>query len=200
LTKPIAGQSSDKIETLIMTRTDGLNLLKQKIQNLNLIKHCLAVEAVMAALAEHLKQDKEIWGLAGLLHDIDYEITKDKPNEHSLKGSAMLMELGLSEEICYAVKVHNEIHGLPRLSLLDKCLYAVDPLAGLITAAALILPSKKLNDLTTESVSKRFKESRFAAGANRQAIKSIESVGVVLEQFIEIGLRAMQMIAADLEL
>lgn len=183
-----------------MTRTDALNLVKQKIQNQNLIKHCLAVEAVMVSLAEYLKQDKEIWGLAGVLHDIDYETTKDNPQEHSIKGATMLKELGLSDEICYAVKVHNEIHGLPRLSFLDKCLYAADPLTGLITAAALILPSKKLNELTAESVGKRFKEMRFAAGVNREALKSIESVGVTLEQFIEIGLKAMQGTAFDLNL
>ena len=150
-----------------MNRDEALKLVKEEINNQNLVKHCLAVEAVMILLAEHLKQDKEVWGLAGLLHDIDYETTKDNPEEHSIKGAAMLKELGLSEEICYAVKVHNEIHGLPRLSLLDKCLSAVDPLTGLITAAARILLRKKLKDLSLESVCKRFKEQRFAAGANR---------------------------------
>ena len=183
-----------------MNRQEALQLVNEKIQNPNLVKHCLAVERVMISLAEHFQQDGEIWGLTGLLHDIDYETTKDNPKEHSLEGAAMLKDFGLGEEICYAVKVHNEIHGLPRLSLLDKCLYAVDPLTGLITAAALILPSKKLNDLTLESISKRFKEPRFAAGVNRQAIKSIETIGISLEQFFEIGLKTMQAIAQDLSL
>jgi putative nucleotidyltransferase with HDIG domain len=183
-----------------MTRTEALNLVKQKILNQNLVKHCLAVEAVMIALAEYFKQSREVWGLAGLLHDIDYEATKNNPQEHSLQGAALLKELGLNEEICYAVKVHNEIHNLPRLSLLDKCLYATDPLTGLITAAALILPSKKLNDLTANSVIKRFKEARFAANVNRLAIKSIEEINLTLDEFIKIGLNAMQKINQDLGL
>ncbi|MBU1036932.1 HDIG domain-containing protein [Patescibacteria group bacterium] len=183
-----------------MTREQTLQLVKEKIQSQNLIKHCLAVEAMMKAIAKHLNQDIESWSQAGLLHDIDYEETKDNPEEHSLKGAEMLKELGLTEEIVQAVKVHNEMHNLPRQSLMDKTLFAVDPLTGLITAAVLVLPSRKLADLSPESILKRFKEPRFAAGANRQAIKSIEDINVSLEEFIKIGLTAMQNIADDLGL
>lgn len=183
-----------------MTRDQALQLVKEKIQNQNLVKHCLAVEAIMKALAEHFGEDTDIWSLTGLLHDIDYEETKEHPEEHSLKGAKMLKDLGLTEEIVQAVKVHNEIHGFSRISLLDKSLYAVDPLTGLITAATLILPSKKLTNVSVKSVLKRFKEPRFAAGANRQAIKSVEDVGLTLEQFVEIGLKVMQGIADELGL
>ncbi|MBU1130758.1 HDIG domain-containing protein [Patescibacteria group bacterium] len=183
-----------------MTRAEALKLVKEKIQNQNLIKHCLAVEAIMKAMAVHLNQEVDAWSLAGLLHDIDYEETKDDPQNHSLKGGEMLKELGLPDEIVRAVKAHNEIHGLPRESLLDKVLYAVDPLSGFITAVALVYPSKKLADVKIKSITKRLKENRFAAGASRQGMKSIEDAGLTFEQFAEIGLKAMQEISEDLSL
>jgi|SRR3989344_1281366 len=183
-----------------MIREEALSLVKAKIQNQNLVKHCLAVEAIMKAMAEHLKQDQEIWGLTGLLHDIDYEETKNKPEEHSLRGSAMLSELGLADEIVQAVKVHNERHGLARESLLDKVLYAVDPLSGFIIAVALVYPSKKLAEVKVKSIVKRLKEVRFAAGASREGMKSIEEIGVDFGEFAAIGLKAMQSISSDLGL
>ncbi|HAH04486.1 MAG: Metal dependent phosphohydrolase [Parcubacteria group bacterium GW2011_GWA2_43_17] len=183
-----------------MTREETLALVKQKIKSEKLIKHCLAVEAIMRSIADHFKEDAELWGLTGLLHDIDYEETKDKPEEHSLKGAEILQELGLAPEIIQAVKVHNEMHGLPRESLLDKVLFAVDPLAGFITAVALVCPSKKLADVEVKSIVKRLKESRFAAGASRTGLKSIEELGLEFKQFAEIGLRAMKNIAEDLGL
>ena len=183
-----------------MTRDEALKLVKEKVQNQKLIKHCLAVEAIMKAMAEKLNQDVLNWSLTGLLHDIDYEETKDKPEEHSLVGGKILEDLGLIKHIVQAVKAHNEIHGLPRESLMAKVLSAVDPLSGLITASALILPSKKLADVQPDSILKRFKEPRFAAGANRQAIQSIEAIGLTLEQFITVSLKAMQEISNDLGL
>lgn len=177
-----------------MNKSEAEVLLKQKIQNKNLIKHSLAVAAIMQGLAVNFKQNAEDWYLAGLLHDLDYETTKDNPAEHSLQSAAFLAELGFSEEICQAVKVHNEIHNVPRLSLMDKALYAADPLSGMITAAALILPSKKLNDLSSESIAKRMDETRFAASVNREAIKSIEQTGLPVNQFMELGLAAMKKI------
>ncbi len=183
-----------------MTREQALQLIKEKIQNQNLVKHSLAVEAIMKAMAKHLNQDVESWSLAGLLHDIDYEETKDDPTVHTLKGGEMLTDLGLSDEIVHAVKAHNEVHGIERESMLDKALYAVDPLSGFITAVALVYPSKKLADVKVKSIVKRLKEQRFAAGASREGMKSIEEVGVEFSQFAEIGLKAMQGISDDLGL
>ena len=183
-----------------MTREQALQLVKEKIQNQNLVKHSLAVEAIMKAMAKHLNQDEEEWALTGLLHDIDYEETKDNPEEHSKKGAEILKELGMSEEICYAVKVHNEAHGFPRNSLLDKALYVVDPMSGFITAVALVYPSQKLADVKVKSITKRLKENRFAAGASREGMKSIEELDITFEQFAEIGLKAMQEISDDLGL
>lgn len=184
-----------------MTREEGFNLLKQNLQNQNLIKHCLAVEAIMLALARHFGEDEEKWGLTGLLHDIDYEKTKGDPSQHSLVGAKMLEDLGIDKSISQAVKVHNEAHGIPPETLLEKALFVTDPLTGLIVAATLVLPSKKMADLTPENVLNRFKEKAFARGANREIIKkSEELLNLKLEEFVKIGLEAMQKIAAQLGL
>lgn len=183
-----------------MNRNEALELLKKNLKNKNLIKHCLAVEAVMARLARHFGEDEEKWALAGLLHDIDYDSTKDDPQRHSLIGAEMLAEAGLPEDVVYAVKVHNDTHGLPRNSLMDKALYATDPLTGLITAAALIRPEKSLFAIDVQSLMKRYGEKAFARGANRETIAACSELGLSLEQFMELGLEAMQGIAKELGL
>jgi len=184
-----------------MTREQGFDLLKQNLQNQNLIKHCLAVEAIMRALARHFGEDEEKWGLTGLLHDIDYEKTKGDLSQHSLVGAKMLEDLGIDKDICQAVKVHNEAHGILPETLLEKALFVTDPLTGLIVAATLVLPSKKMADLTPENVLNRFKEKSFARGANREIIKkSEELLNLKLEEFVKIGLEAMQKIAGELGL
>jgi putative nucleotidyltransferase with HDIG domain len=184
-----------------MNREQSLDLLRQNIFNINLIKHSLAVEAVMRALARHFNADEEKWGLAGLLHDIDYEKTKNDPNQHSLIGAEMLEDLGVNKDIIQAVKVHNEAHGISPETLIEKSLYVSDPLTGLIVAAALVLPSKKLADLKAESIINRFYEKSFARGANREIIKKCEEyLGLKLEEFIKIGLEEMQGIAEEIGL
>jgi putative nucleotidyltransferase with HDIG domain len=186
-----------------MTRQEGLNLLRENISNQNLIKHSLAVEAIMKVLAHHFGEGENEgkWALAGLLHDIDYEKTKDNPVKHSLVGAEILEDLGVDKEICQAVKVHNEAHGIAPETLMEKALYVADPLTGLIVAATLVLPSKKLADLTVENVLNRFKEKAFARGVNREIIKkSEELLNLKLEEFVKIGLGAMQEISKELGL
>ena len=183
-----------------MTREEALKLVQEKIQNQNLIKHCLAVEVCMKELAQHFNENVEIWGLAGLLHDIDYEETKNNPEKHSIVGAEMLEKLGIDKEICEAVKTHNEAHGLKPEGLMAKALLPVDPLTGLIVASVLVLPSKKIADLTVENNLNRFKEKGFAKGANREIIAKCSETGLTLEQFIEIGLKAMKSIATELGL
>ncbi|MTI80495.1 MAG: HDIG domain-containing protein [Firmicutes bacterium] len=183
-----------------MTRNEALELLKKHLKNENLVKHCLAVEAVMVHLAKHFGEDEEKWALAGLLHDIDYDYTKDDPEKHSLMGAEMLEKEGLPEDVVYAVKVHNERHGLPRNSKMDKALYCTDPLTGLITAAALIKPEKSLSVVKIKSLKKRFKEKAFAKGANREIIAACSELDLSLEEFMTIGLKAMQGAADDLGL
>lgn len=183
-----------------MTREEAYVVLKQHLKNKNLIKHCLAVEAVMCRLAKHFEGDEQKWGMAGLLHDIDYDTTKDDPAKHSLKGSAILAELGLPGDVVQAVKVHNEAHGLPRETLMDKALYATDPLTGLIVAGALIKPEKKLAAIDVPFLLNRFAEKGFARGANREQINSCSELGLTLEQFMGLGLEAMQGIAEEMGL
>jgi len=183
-----------------MQRSEALRLVEEKVKNSNLIKHMLAVEAIMRALARRFGEDEELWGLAGLLHDLDYDQTKDDPERHSLIGAGMLAELGVDPRIVYAVRVHNEVHGLPRENLLDKALYAVDPLTGLIVAAALIRPEKNLDIIDADFVLHRFKEKGFARGASREQMQTCEEWGLSLEEFVAIGLEAMKGIAGELGL
>ena len=184
-----------------MNRDEALKLVKEKIQNQNLVKHCLAAEACMRELAKHFKEPEEQWGLTGLLHDIDYEETKNDPQKHSVLGAEMLEKLGVDKEICEAVKTHNEAHGIAPESKMAKAIFAVDPLTGLIVAATLVMPSKKIADLTTENILNRFKEKGFARGANREIISKCQDLlNLSLEEFVKIGLSAMQKINNELGL
>lgn len=184
-----------------MERQAALELLKENLKNKNLIKHSLTVEAAMRVLAEHFNEDAKKWAVCGLLHDIDYEKTEGKADLHSKQGAEMLKNLGFNDEIYSAVLSHNEAHGIEPGSLMAKSLFCVDPLTGLIVAATLVLPSKKINDLRTDSILKRFKEKAFARGANREIIaRCQEYLGLPLEQFVAIVLSAMQQISDELGL
>jgi putative nucleotidyltransferase with HDIG domain len=183
-----------------MQRTQALALLGQHLKTENLINHSLAVEAIMSGLARHLGEDVESFGLAGLLHDIDYDQTMDDPQRHSLIGAAILEDNGLSAEICYAVKVHNEAHGLPRHAVMDHALYAADPASGFITAAALIRPDKQLAAVELKSLRKRFKEKSFARGASREQMASCSALGMELDAFLEVALQSMKKIAGEIGL
>lgn len=169
------------------------NLLKENIKNENLIKHSLAVGAAMKALANYFKEDEDKWEICGLLHDIDYEKTKNDPYSHSKLGAEMLKNLGFDKEIWEAVLTHNEAHGIKPQSKMAKALYCLDSLTGLIVASTLVLPSKKIKDLEIENILNRFKEKSFARGANREAIKKCEEyLGLSLKDFVKITLNAMK--------
>ncbi len=175
-----------------MNREEALDLLRQHLTTENLLKHTYAVEAVMRKLAERLGEDPERWALAGLLHDIDYDQTADDPSLHSIKGAEMLEGAGFDDELVEAVRAHNDHHGLPRESAMAKALYAVDPLTGLIVAAALVHPEKSLSALDTEFILNRFDDNSFARGANRDAIRTCEEeLGLGLNEFIDLALEAM---------
>lgn len=183
-----------------MQRNEALKLMEENIKQENLRKHCLAVEAVMAELANYFDQNEAKWRLAGLLHDIDYEETSDQPEKHSQIGADMLAEMGLESKIVDAVRAHNGMHGLPRESLMAKALYAADPLTGLIVASALIHPDKKLSSVDTEFVLHRYQDNAFAKGAERDVIASCEEMDLELKEFIKISLTAMQDISDELGL
>jgi len=183
-----------------MDRKEALDSVKANIENENLLKHMLATEAIMIALAKRLGEDQEEWGLTGLLHDIDMELTEGDMNSHSKLGADLVKEMGASEVMVHAILSHNETHGVPLETKLDKALFCADPLTGLIIAAALVRPDKKLAGVEAKSVRKRFKEKSFAAGANREQISSCRELGLELDEFIELGLKAMQGIANELGL
>ncbi len=183
-----------------MDRSQALQLLQSHVITPNLIKHSFAVEAIMGALARHFGEDEDLWRLAGLLHDIDYDLTKDDPTAHSRIGFDILIKAGVDQRIAYAVKVHNDIHGDPRISLMDRALFCTDPLTGLVTAAALIRPEKTLAAVTAPFILNRFGEKGFARGANRATIRACSEIGLTLDEFVAIGLTAMQGIAGDLGL
>ena len=188
----------DKAIGLRVTRQEAYDLAKPRFKNKNLFKHVLAVEAVMIELADYFEQDRELWGLVGLLHDLDYEETVDTPERHTLVTEELLQPYALAAEIIHAIKCHNNL--AEKNSLLDKALYAADPVTGLIVAAALMHPDKKLKAVDTEFILRRFKEKSFARGANREQIQSCEEMGMSLEQFLQVALRAMQKIDQELGL
>jgi len=183
-----------------MTREEAFDSVRANVENENSVKHMLAAEAIMRALAKRLGGDEEEWGLAGLLHDIDMELTEGDMSNHSRLGADLVREMGAGEAIARAILCHNEAHGVPRETKLDKALFCADPITGLITAAALVRPDKKLASVEAKSVKKRFKEKSFAAGANRENIAKCSELGLDLDEFIELGLKAMQGIAPALGL
>lgn len=181
-----------------MTREEALDLVQTHVSNKNLIKHMLATEAVMRRLARHFGEDEEKWGLAGLIHDLDYDQTvHDFPN-HGLVTEKMLAGKDVPEEVLHAIKSHPG-HFL-RETRMDKALYATDPLTGLIVASALMHPTKKLRNVDVDFIERRFNEKRFAAGASREQIKTCELLGLSLKEFIGLALEAMQSIDETLGL
>jgi putative nucleotidyltransferase with HDIG domain len=173
-----------------MTRDEAFELVKEKVSNKNLRKHMIATEAVMRSLADRFGEDVELWGLAGLLHDLDYDQTVNDFPRHGLMTAEMLADTNVPQEALYAIKSHPG--HFPRKNFLDKALYAVDPITGLIVAAALMHPTKKLKNVDTDFVERRFKEKRFAAGADRDQIRSCEEFDLPLHEFIALSLEAMQ--------
>jgi putative nucleotidyltransferase with HDIG domain len=184
-----------------ISRDEALELLRQHIKNPNLIKHCLASEAVMKALAERLGEDQEKWSLAGLLHDLDVELTKDDFTSHATEGSRILKEKGVDPQIIRAVHMHNEMaSGEKRSEVFHHALAAGETITGLIIATTLVYPDKKLASVKSKSILKRMKEKAFAASVNRETIRECELIGVPLPEFAELSLKAMQGISEDLGL
>jgi uncharacterized protein len=184
-----------------MNRVQALELLHQHISNQNLIKHMLASEAIMRALAKKLDKNEDEWGLTGLLHDLDFGQTKNDPAKHGLITAALLTPEGFSDEQLHAIKAHNVEHtGVARESTIDFALVCAEQLTGLIVACTLVQPDKKLSAVTVGSIMKKFKQKAFAAGCSREDIQLCEKLDISLEQFVELGLEAMQGTANELGL
>lgn len=184
-----------------MNRDDALKIVREHVKNENLVRHMLAVEAAMAAYAQKHGEDEELYRITGLLHDFDWEIHPDLDG-HPQKGSEILRQRGVDEVIIRAIMSHAPHTGTSRDSLMEKALFAIDELTGLITTTALVRPSKKIADVEVKSIKKKWKDKAFAAGVNRQEIEeATRDLAVDLwEEHVPLVLQAMQSIAADLGL
>ena len=184
----------------IVAREEAWSLLTEFTQSESLRKHALAVEACMRAYARKLGGDESLWGLVGLIHDFDYE-RYPSAEDHPFKGSEILKERGYSEEIRRAILSHAEYSGVPRETPMEKALFACDELAGFITAATLVKPSKSLSELDAKSVRKKMKDKAFARSVNRADIMNgAADLGVDLEEHITFCIEAMKAVARDLGL
>lgn len=193
-----------------MNREEALQLVKEHVKTENSVKHMLASEAIMKALARHFKEDpkssdgvnEESWGLVGLCHDMDMEFDDclQDMGKQGVLAAEILEKKGVDKSITEAIKAHNSATGKVAETRIEKAIYCADPLTGLIVATTLVLPSKKLADVTPENVLNRFKEKAFAKGANREIIAKCEDIRLSLKEFVSIGLRAMQGISNELEL
>jgi putative nucleotidyltransferase with HDIG domain len=183
-----------------MDRSEALDIVHEYVKNENLIRHMLAVEAAMRFYAKMYQEDEETWGITGILHDFDWEIHPTL-EEHPLAGAPILREKGVPEEIVRAIMSHADHTGVPRITRMEKGLYACDEITGLITAVALVRPSRSLADLEASSVKKKWKDRAFAAGANREEIaKAAEEFNIDLWEHVTNVIYAMRTIAPELGL
>lgn len=184
-----------------MTRDEAEVLLKRHVSNERMLDHCYAAEAVLRALARRLGQDEQVWGLAGLLHDIDFEKVEGDLSRHGLEAERILNEAGVDPLITEAIKLHNEqVCGRKRQGLLEHALAAGETITGLIVATALVYPDRKIASVKVKSITKRMKEKAFAASVNRETIRECEKLGLSLDEFVQIALEAMTGVAGRLGL
>ena len=184
----------------MLSREEALKLLAKYLKNKNLIKHSLAVEAILKEMAQKLNEDEKLWALTGLLHDMDFEYTKEEPEKHTQITTQILADL-LPDEGINAIKSHNYKHTnqLPTTAL-DRALIAADAVSGLIIATALVMPSKKLSDVKLETLINKYKDKSFAKGCNRKQIELCTDTGFEIEMFLELSLNALKKTADQLDL
>jgi len=184
----------------MINRTEAITILHRYLQDDKLLKHSYAVEAIMKSLADQLNKNKNLWGLVGLLHDIDYEYTQNNPQDHG-NISAQILNSLLPSKAINAIKGHNYIHtGYLPTTYLDKALIAADAVSGLIIATALVMPNKSLHEVTVSSLLKKMKDASFAKGCDRARIKIIQDLGIETETFLKISLSSVKDIHEKLDL
>jgi putative nucleotidyltransferase with HDIG domain len=184
----------------MIDREEALKILRKHVKNENIIKHCIAVEAIMRRIAKVLSEDELIWGLTGLLHDVDYELTQGEPAKHGLMAETLIGGMA-PEEVLNAVRAHNyENTGFKPKSKLDKALIAADAASGLLVACALVMPSKKMQEVQLQTVLRKFKSKDFARSVSRSRIMLCEEIGLSLENFLKEALDALKAVANQLGL
>lgn len=182
----------------MLSRNEALELIKNYTKKENNVKHMLAVAAIMAAIAQKLGHDSQKYELTGLLHDIDYEMTT--PEQHGLAAEKILSGK-VEDEIIHAIKSHNfEMSHIIPSTTMEKALVAADAVSGLVIAAALVMPSKKLDDVKLETLIGKFKSKDFARAVNRNKIKICEQIGIPLEEFLQLALDALKSVHEQLGL
>jgi len=184
-------------DTILPSRADALALMNEYTASESLRKHMLGVEAAMRAYAEHFGEDPERWGLAGLIHDFDYErfpnAAHSATEEHPAEGVRLLRERGWPDDILQAILGHANYSGVPRESRMARTLFAVDELSGLITATALVKPSRSVHEVDAKSVRKKMKDKAFAKGVNRDdVLLGVQEMGVDLDTHIQFVIDAMR--------
>jgi uncharacterized protein len=182
-------------------RDEALSILREHIKTENLVRHMIATEAIMRALARHFGEDEELWGITGLLHDMDLEIIDDDMHRHGLRTAEILGERSFPPEGLHAILAHNgDIIGVEKEGLFDHALSAAETITGLIVACTLVYPSRKIADVKPKSIRKRMREKRFAANVDRDRIRLIEKTGLPLDDFIPVALSAMSDYAHEIGL
>jgi len=184
----------------VLTREEALGLVKKNVKKRNIVFHMIAVEAVMRGLARHFGEDEKLWGLTGLIHDIDYEKIGDAWEKHGVLAGEILKGM-VSDDVLRAIKSHNfERTGVTPESRMEKALICCDAISGLLVACALVMPSKKLEEVKVKTVKKKFKDKDFARGADRERILFCEKLGVPKEKFFEIALEGLKNYAEEIGL
>jgi uncharacterized protein len=184
-----------------ISREDAFELLTTHLKNEKLLSHCLAAEAIMRELAPIFDENPEMWAIAGLLHDIDYEITDGDPSRHGKEGAELLLNHGVSPVITDAILKHNaEGLGLERTTVFHHALACAETMTGMIAATALVYPDKKIASVKPQSVTKRMKTPHFARSVNRDIIMECEAIGILLPDFVAISLKAMSGVAESIGL
>ncbi len=184
-----------------ISRQEALELMMHYIPQDSLRKHCLATEAIMRALAAKLGRDEDVWGIAGLLHDLDYVETKDRMDRHGLETEKILKEKGVSEEITRAIKSHNADNlGFERKGVFEHAITCAECITGMVVATTLVYPDKKIAGVKPKSITKRMKQKEFARSVNRDYIRECEKIGIPLADFAELSLGAMRGISDELGL
>lgn len=177
---------------MLLFRQQAIDLLHQYIKNERMIFHSLASEAVLRAMAKRLGRDVDQWGQAGLLHDLDVEVTHADPYVHGLETARILMEMGVDPDVVEAIKLHNELSaGVPRTTEFHHALAAGETITGLVVATSLVYPDKKISSVKPKSVVKRMKEKAFAASVKRENILECELIGIPIDEFAELAIGAM---------
>ena len=195
------------MEKLGLAKEQADKLVEEYIKDPVTKLHLLESEAIMRAMAKHFGENEDEWGIIGLLHDIDWDLTKENQAEHCVKAVEVLRNAGASDFLIETIQSHGyanemipELTNKKRETKIQNCLVAAETLTGIIVASALVQPDKKLASVKIKSLKKKFKDRSFAAKCDRELIRECEKAGISLEQFLEIGLTALQGISENLGL